>query len=132
MTTAPRVSARPLPSTDALRRAALARSARRGARVAFWRLGFRWFLWGFGWLLVALGALTVLLLLLWGLWRATAGWRQGTPPAASAPVAQPASAALPAPATPPPVRYRLRIDDGETTVPAAAQSPSASRPPNPP
>jgi hypothetical protein len=126
MTSALRAS--PIPSSDALRRAALARSARRGARVAFWRLGFRWLLWALGWGLVALGAVTVLAVLLWSLWRASAPWRQATPPP---PLPAPALPAATPPPAAPAARYPLRMDDSEPllTPGAAAQSRPASSPP---
>ena len=133
MTTAARASGLALPTSDALRRAALARAARRGARVAFWRLGFRWLWWASGWLLVLLGALAVVAVLLWGLWRATLLlWQPASavPPLPTAtPTAVP-TATVAAPA----VRYPLRLDDSEPqfSQPAAAQSRPASSPPRAP
>jgi hypothetical protein len=52
-----------IPSSEAIRKAALARSAKRGARVAAWRVGLRWLVWGLGQFLVGLGALSVAALL---------------------------------------------------------------------
>lgn len=133
----------PPPSSETLRRAALARSRQRGERVARRRLAWRWVLWGLGralkWLLPAGAALAGLAALLWlaGMW-----WpRQATHPdpagSRSPGPTTPASAAAPALALPPPATpaLPLRLDDGETGSAAAAEAPasraqSVSNPPN--
>jgi hypothetical protein len=135
-------------SSEAIRKAALARSAKRGARVAAWRVGYRWLLWGCGKVLVGLVALCAAAILYlglrWGWLAAQARWAKpvpetlATPPAlkASAPApapsaASPADAPASPPAAPPDPRrsYPLRLDDAEpTTAPkraeAGAQSPA--------
>lgn len=148
-----------IPSSEAIRKAALARSARRGARVAAWRVTLRWLVWGFGQFLVGLGALVVIAAAAWGLrW----AWQQGpsrppeAPSGASAPASQPIPAASAAPAPEPrpaptaeapasapdpstPPRYPLRLDDAEPPPAAVkrpapgAQSPSTrnTEPPRP-
>ncbi|EHR70117.1 hypothetical protein BurJ1DRAFT_1245 [Burkholderiales bacterium JOSHI_001] len=131
-----------IPSSEAIRKAALARSAKRGARVAAWRLGFRWLLWGSGQALIGLGALTAAAAVFMGLrWGWTAVQASGPAPRpepqaaapplkasaptpashAALPEAEPAS--LPATATSPRRGYPLRLDDSE---PAAAPKRAAA------
>jgi hypothetical protein len=128
-----------VPSTEELRRRALARSASRNAGVASRRLAWRWGLW-WGWrvlkVLLALGAAAAAV---WGLWWAT---RSPAPAPAVAPVAPltAASAAPPAsagarpaaPAAPAPIDLRLRLDESETPrwadKPSQAQSARTSSP----
>jgi hypothetical protein len=132
-----------IPSSEELRRAALARSVRRGTRVARWRVALRWSLWGLGQLLMALGMLmlagTALATLGLGWWQfdATRGPAL-LPPAAAVSARPPPAAAVPS-VTPAPV-LPLRLDDSELAPArkppsgnrAAAQSPNnhtASTPP---
>jgi hypothetical protein len=130
--------ARNPPSVDAsvattreLLNAALARSARRNARVAKLRIGMRWALWAGGqllkYLLIALAVATPVALG-WYVWHvqdpdaASAPARPAAAPVNPAPRPEPAAPAEPArPAAAP------RVDEAADTPPAAApdQPPSA-------
>lgn len=123
----------PPPSSETLRRAALARSRQRGERVARRRLAWRWALWGLGralkWLLPAGAALAGVAALLWlaGLWWPLQPEAPDPAVARSPGPAHPASASAPAPALPPPAApaLPLRFDDGDAGATAAAEPPAS-------
>lgn len=117
-------------TTQELRRAALQRSARRNARVARWRLGWRWLLWALGrlgrWLSLPL-ALGLGLAWAWHAWHASAATLKPaaspSPPSAGPQPAAPAPA--PAPTTDPGVGLSLRLDAGPANRRRPARLPSA-------
>lgn len=128
-----------IPSSEAIRKAALARSAKRGARVAAWRVGFRWLLWGCGKALVGLGALTAAVVLFmglrWGWLAAQARWAEPLPqaaaptPPASAPASATASVPAPIPASAPAVSVPDSVPySAPEAPPAAAPEPRRSFP----
>lgn len=123
-------------TSQELLRAAMHRSARRNARVATWRVAWRWLLWGSGHLARLAGIAILVATPLagaWYLWQErgaaerTASVTPASPPrqasmATSAPAGPPASAADAAETQA--QGMRLRLDDSVTQpeVPPAAQS----------
>ena len=121
------VAGRLPPSTESLRRTALARSQKRGSQVARRRLAWRWTLWTMGRALrlMALPLLALGLLGAWAWWWLTDDARPPEPPAEptaiqhSAPAAVASAAQAPDLPTPAPA-LPLRIDSGELEPTGAA------------
>lgn len=119
-----------LPTSDALRRAALQRSAARSAEVARQRLRWRWVAWGLRmllfWVLLPLAALAAAA---W-YWQRMGGEAAAPPgvPSSAAPATTPAPEPAPRPAV-------LKLDDSQmlttTAKPPHAQSNGPQDPPTP-